>query len=95
MRSPDRCTIAIWRRSRSNSLTPRRTDSIGAEVISGLSRFLPNIREIAEETKRRAWQQHGMLVVDVDKVPTSWDVCETLNHLGEKLYGRQKGSIEQ
>lgn len=55
-----------------------------------LNRFLPNTRETAEETKRRVWQQHGMLVVDVDKVQTSWDVRETLKSLGEKLYGRRK-----
>ncbi len=38
-----------------------------------LSRLLPNTRGPAEEVKRRVWQQHGMLVVDVEKVPTTWD----------------------
>lgn len=55
-----------------------------------LGRFLPNTRESAEEVKRRVWQQHGMLVVDVEKVPATWDVRQLLRQVGEKLYGPRR-----
>ncbi len=55
--------------------------------MSGLSRFLPNTRETAEETKRRVWQQYGMLVVDPEKDQLTWDAREFLKSIGAKLYG--------
>lgn len=58
--------------------------------MSGLSRFLPNTRETAEETKRRVWQQHGMLVVDPEKDQLPWDAREFLKSIGAKLYGPRR-----
>lgn len=55
-----------------------------------LGRFLPNTRETAEEVKARVWKEHGMLVVDVEKVPATWDVREMLKQLGERLYGQRR-----
>lgn len=55
-----------------------------------MKRFLPNTRETAEETKRRAWSQYGILVVDIEKVPATWDVKMLLRQLGENLYGPRR-----
>lgn len=60
-----------------------------------LARYLPNTRETAEETKRRAWREHGMLVVSIDHPNLTWDARELLQQLGNRLYGgRQKGHGE-
>lgn len=40
-----------------------------------LSRF-PEYRDTAEEIKARVWKDHGMLVVDVERVPATWDAGE-------------------
>ncbi len=56
-----------------------------------LGRFLPGTRETAEETKRRVWRQHGILVVDLEKIPVSWDDKELLIRIGTRLYGPKEG----
>jgi hypothetical protein len=52
-----------------------------------LSRYLPNTREPVEDTKRRAWREHGMLVVNVESDQLSWDQREILRQVGMKLFG--------
>lgn len=57
-----------------------------------LSRYLPHTRESAEETKRRAFREYGMLVASVDDPRLDWVQRETLKQVGTKLYGKQKGT---
>lgn len=40
--------------------------------------------------KRAAWQDDGILVVDVDGVGLSWPDREILGRIGDGLYGRRK-----
>ncbi len=55
-----------------------------------LGRYLPNTRETAEETKRRVWRDHGMLVVDPERDPLTWDAREFLKAIGARLYGPRR-----
>lgn len=55
-----------------------------------LGRYFPNTRETADETKRRVWRDHGMLVVNPDDLTEPWDVKLTLKQIGEKLYGPRR-----
>ena len=52
-----------------------------------LSRYLPQTRESAEETKKRAFREYGMLVAAVDDPRLDWVQRETLKQVGAKLYG--------
>lgn len=52
-----------------------------------LSRYLPHTRETAEETKRRAFREYGMLVASLDDPRLDWVQRETLKQVGAKLYG--------
>lgn len=54
------------------------------------ARYLPRTRETAEETKRRAWREYGVLVVDIEAAQLTWDAREYLNVIGAKLYGPRK-----
>lgn len=57
-----------------------------------LSRYLPHTRETAEETKRRVWKDHGMLVVAVTDPRLDWLQRETAKQIGRKIYGCQPGN---
>lgn len=57
-----------------------------------LSRYLPNTRETAEETKRRVWREHGIVVVDPDKDQLPWEDKEIVKMIGKKLYGPRRKS---
>lgn len=60
-----------------------------------LSRYLPNTRDSAEEVKRRAWRDHGMLVVSADDPDLKWDTREMLKQLGDRKYGPRKGTRQE
>jgi len=55
-----------------------------------LQRYLPHTRESAEETKKRAFREYGMLVASVDDPRLDWVQRETLKQVGTKLYGKPK-----
>lgn len=55
-----------------------------------VGRLLPNTRDTPEETKRRAFQEYGMLVIDVDKDHIPWEFREWLRQWGTKRYGPRR-----
>lgn len=54
------------------------------------SHYFPRTKESPEETKRRAWREYGMLVVNVDTDFLTWEAREYLKAIGAKLYGPRK-----
>lgn len=60
-----------------------------------LARYLPHTRESAEEVKKRAWREYGMLVVNVDHPNLKWDDREMLKQVGAKLYGPRRPADSQ
>jgi hypothetical protein len=65
----------------------------GAPRLANLSGRIPD-RVDAAAIKRRAFHDHGILVVDVDDpaLMLSWDQREILRQVGERLYGQRKVS---
>ena len=59
-----------------------------------LSRYLPHTRETAEETKKRAFREYGMLVASVDDPRLDWVQREMLKAVGAKLYGERRGQCQ-
>ena len=52
-------------------------------------------RESLEEIKQRAWREHGMLVVDVDKDNLTAEQRETMRIVGRRRYGLRREEINE
>lgn len=57
--------------------------------MSGLSRYLPNTRETAEETKRRVYREYGIAVIDIEKDQMPWEFREWLKWSSFRYGGRR------
>ncbi len=53
---------------------------------SSLARHMPREFDATAE-KQRGWRKLGVLVVDVEKDPLSWDERALLRNIGTRLYG--------
>lgn len=58
---------------------------------SPLAKLLPSTmnEEQLHEVKRRAWQDHGILVVRADEAGLNWVEREQVKQMGDALYGKR------
>lgn len=55
-----------------------------------LARFQPETMDI-EEVKRDGWQQHGILVINIDDPRLRWIEQQVLRQLGDRIYPANGG----
>ena len=53
-------------------------------------RLLPNTRDTPDETKRRVFESHGIVVVDLNKDQIPWEFKIWLEQWAEKRFGTKR-----